>query len=132
MEGKCKGESMSKIKELIRKVFWVNGLLSIFLCVGILSGCATSKTTHKETTVRDNNPGTTTTTTVIQNNDETPTRVTTTTTKTNFTGKDTVVKEETTTKKSEGGGVIGSFFHFVGQVIAFPFKVIGGILGAIF
>ena len=127
-----KGEKMSGIHESIRKVFWVNYFLSIFLCVWILNGCASSKTTYKKTTVQDTNPpATSTTTTITHDSDNAPTSVTTTT-KNDDTGRNTTVKEETTTTKSQGDGLFGSFFHFIGQVIVFPFKVIGGLFRAIF
>lgn len=35
-------------------------------------------------------------------------------------------------KAGETRGVIGSTFHFVGQVLAFPFKVIAGVIEFIF
>ena len=35
-------------------------------------------------------------------------------------------------RKQESPGLVGSFFGFLGNVIAFPFRVIGGVLKAIF
>lgn len=29
-------------------------------------------------------------------------------------------------------GIVGGFFHFVGDVIAFPFRLVGGVFDAIF
>ena len=29
-------------------------------------------------------------------------------------------------------GIIGGFFHFFGEVVAFPFRVVGGAIDAIF
>lgn len=41
-------------------------------------------------------------------------------------------EETTTTKTEEHHGLVGGFFHFLGEVVAFPFRVIGGIFDAIF
>ena len=34
--------------------------------------------------------------------------------------------------EEEDSGIVGSFFHFLGDVIAFPFRIIGNVLDAIF
>ena len=47
----------------------------------------------------------------------------------------TVSRTETTTEtetKPQRHGLIGGLFYFIGEVVAFPFKVIGGIFDAIF
>ena len=52
---------------------------------------------------------------------------------TETTKQTSAVKTETTTETTpQKHGVIGGLFYFIGEVIAFPFKVIGGILDAIF
>lgn len=99
----------------------------IFISVGsmIFLGCASSRTTRTVTVV-------TTSTSEAQGN------------RGNFTRgasdpeylERTKVAKETTKieEKREPGsrGVIGSTFHFIGQVLAFPFKVIAGIIEFIF
>ena len=85
------------------------------LTLPIISGCAS---THR----------TTTTTTVTGNSEvshETMPEDTTTTTRT-----ETTTNSETT--KPSSPGLISSTFHFIGAVIAFPFKLIGGAFEAIF
>ncbi len=46
-----------------------------------------------------------------------------------------VVERDTTTEEDEShshGGVISTTVDFLGEVIAFPFRLIGGIINAIF
>ena len=65
-------------------------------------------------------------------------QTTTTTTQTGNGGnfKTVEVEKSRTTerpvRKQESPGLVGSFFGFLGNVIAFPFRVIGGVLKAIF
>lgn len=40
--------------------------------------------------------------------------------------------DDTATQKSGDTGVVGGLFHFVGDVIAFPFRVVGHTIDAIF
>lgn len=66
------------------------------------------------------------------------TETTTTTTQTGNGGNFKTVKVEKSqtteqpVRKQESPGLVGSFFGFLGNVIAFPFRVIGGVLKAIF
>ena len=70
---------------------------------------------------------------------EEETTQTTTTTTQNFNGNKSVsvttekteaeVKPE---KKEEGHSILGSFFGFLGNVIAFPFRMVGSAFKAIF
>jgi hypothetical protein len=83
------------------------------LAAGTLTGCATSS--ERETTY-----SATTETTGPQSSGET---VQQTQTETN-----TETHEETT----ESRGILSSTVHFIGAVIAFPFKLIGGVIQAIF
>ena len=46
---------------------------------------------------------------------------------------ETVTASETTNEtRSQSHGLIGGLFYFIGEAVAFPFKVIGGIFDAIF
>jgi len=38
----------------------------------------------------------------------------------------------TTTEKASSPGIVGSALGFVGAVIALPFRVVGGVVGALF
>ena len=44
----------------------------------------------------------------------------------------TETKEQPENKKEQHGSILGSFFGFLGNVIAFPFRLIGSALNAIF
>lgn len=59
---------------------------------------------------------------------------TSTSTSVDGTGRSTVVEETTTTTKSESHdrGILGSTFHVIGEIIAFPFEVIAGAFRFIF
>ena len=65
-------------------------------------------------------------------------QTTTTTTQTGNGGnlRTVEVEKSQTTERpvrtQESPGLVGSFFGFLGNVIAFPFRVIGGVLKAIF
>jgi hypothetical protein len=39
---------------------------------------------------------------------------------------------ETTANRHESHGIIGGFFHVVGQIIAFPFKVVAKVFETVF
>ena len=88
-------------------------LVGLLIISPLLSGCATHKTYKETTTV--SNAGT---------KSSEPAQSGTETT--------TVTEETTTSTKEHSGGVISGFFGFLGKVIAFPFKVVGGIIEAIF
>ena len=50
------------------------------------------------------------------------------------TGQTTVVteKEVVVDHNSDGGSVLGSIFNVVGEVLAFPFRILAGVFQAIF
>ncbi|MBP6342898.1 MAG: hypothetical protein KA403_03080 [Candidatus Omnitrophica bacterium] len=83
------------------------------LSVGTLSGCATSS--DRESTYR--------TTTETVGPDSSGETIQKTQTETNT---------ETTRETHESRGILSSTVHFIGAVIAFPFKLIGGVIQAIF
>ena len=65
------------------------------------------------------------------------TQTTTTTTEDNGNKSTTVTTEKHQTesrpeKKEEGHSLLGGFFGFLGDVIAFPFRLIGNVFDAIF
>jgi hypothetical protein len=45
--------------------------------------------------------------------------------------RSTTIETDTETT-SHSHGLIGGFFHFLGDVVAFPFRLIGGVFDAIF
>ncbi len=90
--------------------------ISVFLCALLfLTGCATHTKTHHETTTTTSNTTDNDNIDVSDNERET-----------------TTVEEETTTKSDSGGGIISGTFHVIGKILAFPFKMIGAALEAIF
>lgn len=100
-------------------------LMVIYLfSVFVVEGCATTSTTTKtETVTTQDTKGAST----IQNNQD------------SLKKDETSPKaEETSTMKvekrteSESRGVLGTTVHFIGQVLAFPFKVIAGAIEFIF
>ncbi len=94
------------------RLFLLMVLVFSFTTIQLFSGCAhTQKTTTTETTVTTDHPDT--------YSDQS------TTTTTDTTQSNTEVKDEPR-------GVVGSLFHFIGSVIAFPFRVIGGALKGLF
>lgn len=44
----------------------------------------------------------------------------------------TTTTTTTTTEEASGGGVLSRTFGLIGSIIAFPFRVIGAVLGALF
>lgn len=89
----------------------------ILMALGLvlqLVGCA-STNSYKQTSTTTSSDGTQVTTTETTEYPQT-TQTTTTTV------------EETPKER----GLLGATFYFIGQVIAFPFKVVGGIIDAIF
>jgi hypothetical protein len=91
---------------------------SVAVVLGAVLGCAGTKTTSV-TTVTESAPAAPPDTVSVEDHEpEAPTQHTTVTT--------------TTTSKERPDGVIGSAFHLVGTVIAFPFRVVGGALDALF
>ena len=91
-------------------------LMSLFLTVSLLAlplmvgGCAGTHQTTKETTVSTSSEAAPVET--VETN--------------------TTTTQSSTETRPSSPGVIGSAFHFIGTVLAFPFKVIGGALEAIF
>lgn len=93
-------------------------VMGLSLSLYAFTGCASNPKTYEKTTVIQDssevdNPA-------DPNNDST---MTTTTTETTTT---------TTEEEPKSPGIIGSTFHVIGTVIAFPFKVIGKLFQAIF
>ena len=88
-------------------------LICSLLTLPLVSGCSG---THK--TIRE-------TTTVTSNSEAAPAATTTTTTHTQ-----TSASTEVPAPRQQG--LLGGIFGFIGAVLAFPFKLIGGIIEAIF
>jgi hypothetical protein len=114
------------MKILPKVDFLKNIELSVLLCLFVLiTGCVTATHDHdaassQTTTVHhsDNNGGV-----VTSSNTAVPVTNTATTTSTTSTTNTTAVHHE---------GVIGSVFHAIGAVLAFPFILIGNVIQAIF
>ena len=104
-----KGEVMQKSNTVVLAIMFT--VFTFFLTVGAVQYSWAETTTSQ----------TTTTTTVAGNGDQSKTVH--------------VEKSETkeqAPKKEESRGLVGSIFGVIGNVIAFPFRVIGGVLKAIF
>lgn len=85
-------------------------LISSFLVSTALSGCATTeRTTRTETTVSHDDDN--------DNIDD---------------GETTRTHTQTTTVADEERGILGTTFHVIGQILAFPFKVVAKVIEAIF
>lgn len=93
-------------------------VISLFIALAVVmvifTGCATHSRTHRET-------ATVTNSSTAGTASATPADGTTTT-----------VHEESTTTEEHPRGIIGGTVHVIGQILAFPFKVIGGVIEAIF
>ena len=100
-------------------------VLGVSLFAVQIMGCATNRTTRTTTTEPVGNSSTTHTTTTSSPNSET----TTTQTTSHPVEKTTTVTEE---RRSSDGGIFGGFFHIVGEVLAFPFRVVASVFDAIF
>ena len=100
------------------KKYWVIGacVVSIFV-VPILSGCETQRSTTR----------TTTTTQPVEEEDQDTAKAVEQQEKTTVTTEKT-----TTTQPKSDGGILGGVFHLVGEVLAFPFRMIAGAFDAIF
>ncbi len=89
-------------------------ILSVFLVLLALPGCATNTNAQKTTTVQ------TTSTTPVDN----------------AYGDKTVKTVETSTtseaKPAESTGILGGTVHVLGEIVAFPFKVIAKLFEVIF
>ena len=110
--------------------------MSLSFCVlaAVGTGCAaTHRSSVSETSVTSNNGGTITTTTPAVVTGSTVNGTTVTTTAPVATQHTTTSSTTTTTEhEPEHRGVIGSVFHAIGAVLAFPFIVIGNVIQAIF
>jgi hypothetical protein len=109
--------SMSMVKPL----FYI-----LFMSVLLLAGGVSSCTGGQKTTV--------TTTTVT-----TPVRADPASANSDMSVETAAARQETTvttttteTEKASSPGIVGSAFGLVGAVIAFPFRVVGGVLEALF
>ena len=83
----------------------------------VVTGCATHSRTTRTTTT------------------DTPVEATTTTTTSQVTSepsRQTTVVTEDKTRTAQDGGILGGAFHVVGEVLAFPFRVVAAVLDAIF
>jgi hypothetical protein len=102
----------------IGKPFALAVVLTGLLALQTLSGCSgAQRTTRGETTT------TTVGTTTVQ--PVTPPAAQATTTTTQTTATDTEIE-------SRPRGFLGGIFHAIGEIVAFPFRLIGGIFDAIF
>jgi hypothetical protein len=107
---------MSMVKTLSCILF-----LIVPLVVGGVSGCSGGKTT------------TVTTTTVTKPLRTDPHAASTVNGQdTAGASQETTVTTTTETEEESSPGIIGSAFGLVGAVIAFPFRVVGGVLEALF
>ncbi len=93
-------------------------VMGLTLSMYALTGCATNPKTYEKTTITKDSSE-------IDNPSDphNGSTIATTTTETTTT---------TTEEKPKTTGIIGSTFHVIGTVIAFPFKVIGKLFQAIF
>ena len=120
---------------LIKKsnLLYFNILMMIF--IGIFSGCLSSRT-HTSTTKTVTADGTEKYSRTVEGNQGNfPPEERVIETTTVDTEPETTTTVETTTTETtahESRGIIGTVFHFIGQVIALPFKLIGGLFEAIF
>jgi hypothetical protein len=92
--------------------------MSLALCLVMATGSGCASTTHRTTTtetVKDSD-----------NNSEVAQPLV------NQTSSTSTTSSTTTTKEPEHRGVIGSVFHAIGAVLAFPFILIGNVIQAIF
>ena len=92
-----------------------SGIISVFVILFLASqliGCATRHQTTTRTTTTDSAGEVDAST----------------------TDRETTVTEKTTTstEPQSDGGIFGGFFHLLGEVLAFPFRVIGSVFDAIF
>jgi hypothetical protein len=93
---------------------------ALLLVVGSISGCAGGKTTTVTTTVtKPVHMGTPPAPAVESQHAPSP-------------SQETTVITTTTEERESSPGIVGSAFGFVGAVIAFPFRVVGGVLDAVF
>jgi hypothetical protein len=77
-------------------------LLALIFAANIFVGCSSQPTVTKEVTYDDR------------------------------TGRPVTIQRETTTSGSEDEGVLSGTVNAVGEVIALPFRAVGGLLRAIF
>ena len=77
-------------------------LLALIFAANIFVGCSSQPTVTKEVTYDDH------------------------------TGRPVAIQRETTTSGSEDEGVLSGTVNAVGEVIALPFRAVGGLLRAIF
>lgn len=91
-------------------------LITLIAFIGLTSGC--SQTTR---TVRTENAGVDQSTTVVTSDSHTT-----------VIEEDEPVTTTETTTTTTNRGVVGTVFYVIGEVIAFPFKLIGGLFSAIF
>ncbi len=104
-------------------------LVAIMCLMAVLllltGGCATHTRTYKETT--ETHPQEVTT-----EEKETDGTTTTETSSSQPAQQSTTVVKEEKTESSGGRGVVGGTFHLIGQILAFPFKLIAGVFEMIF
>jgi hypothetical protein len=95
--------------------------LTLWLVVGGVSGCSSGKTTTVTTT---------TVTTPLRTDPSVISPVHSQ--EATAPSQETKVTTTTTEKEESSPGIIGSAVGLVGAVIAFPFRVVGGVLDALF
>ena len=113
------------------------GLLVLVLVAGVNAGCARRDETvvrRDSTYISDDDgfgPDRTverrTTTTAVGGTPGTVDRVETTTTRVEDDDVDVVVRDD-----DEPRGVLSTTVHFIGEILALPFRLVGGLLRAIF
>jgi hypothetical protein len=94
---------------------------TLWLVVGGVSGCSSGKTTTVTTTTVTTPLRTDPLATSPINSQEAT-----------APSQETTVTTTTTETEESSPGIIGSAFGLVGAVIAFPFRVVGGVLDALF
>ncbi len=100
-----------------RQAFWVAYLISLFILFNFLTGCETSQRTYR-------------TTSEISTADEAAAAERAEATDADIEKSRTTTVETTTDE--EPRGIIGTTWHFIGQVLALPFKLIAGAIEFVF
>ncbi len=104
-----------KVKRIMRCIPNVSTTMMLILVLFMATGYTAKQTTTETTSTSESNVG-------VEQQQPLPATKTT-------TEKTTI--NESSTRKSDGG-IFGGTFHLIGDVLAFPFRLIGNIFDAIF
>lgn len=91
-------------------------LMMALLALFLTTGCGEKHRTYKETRTIMAQPAASESNTVVESGSQTQ----------------STVEQTETTEASRPQGILSGVVHAAGQIIAFPFKLIGKVLGAIF